>query len=89
MKILITNNVMKKQLLHILLLSAYISTADSYAQKLDNLTELKLKSQNEIFHNLGKAPHTPAFDAEGYWVWGSSVVKGEDGKYHMLPKDIG
>jgi len=75
---------MKKQLLHILLLSAFISTVHSYAQKLDNLTELKQKSQNEIFHNLGKAPYTPAFESEGYWTWGSSVVKDEDGKYHMF-----
>ena len=54
------------------------------AQKIDNLIELKQKSQNPLFHQLGKAIKTPAFESEGYWSWGSSVVKGDDGKYHMF-----
>lgn len=54
------------------------------AQKLENLPALKQHSQNELFHRLAKAPRAPAFECEGYWVWGSSVVKGEDGKYHMF-----
>ena len=56
----------------------------SSAQKLDNLVELKQKSENPLFHHLDKAPRTPAFECEGYWAWGSSVVKGDDGKYHMF-----
>ena len=44
------------------------------AQKIDNLIELKQKSQNPLFHQLGKAIKTPAFESEGYWSWGSSVV---------------
>lgn len=55
-----------------------------FAQKIENLKELKLESKNELFHRLGKAPLTPAFESEGYWTWGSSVIKGEDGKYHMF-----
>lgn len=62
------------------------------AQKIDNLVELKERSGNELFHRLGKAPRTPAFESEGYWTWGSSVVKGDDGKYHMyvsrFPKSL-
>lgn len=54
------------------------------AQQIDNLIELKQKSQNSLFHRLGKAIETPAFESEGYWSWGSSVVKGDDGKYHMF-----
>lgn len=54
--------------------------------------ELKEKSKNELFHNLGKAPRTPAFQCEGYWVWGSSVIQEDDGKYHMyvsrFPKSL-
>ena len=73
---------MKRHLLF-LLIAAFICTATS-AQKIDNLVELKQKSHNPLFHNLGKASRTPAFESEGYWVWGSSVVKGEDGKYHMF-----
>ncbi|WP_418211905.1 glycoside hydrolase family protein [Bacteroides zhangwenhongii] len=61
-----------------------VSTSIVFAQKIDNLVELKQQSKNELFHNLKKAPHTPAFKSEGYWVWGSSVVKDEDGKYHMF-----
>lgn len=66
-----------------LLIATFICTATS-AQRIDNLVELKQKSHNPLFHNLGKASRTPAFESEGYWVWGSSVVKGEDGKYHMF-----
>ena len=66
-----------------LLIATFICMATS-AQKIDNLVELKQKSHNSLFHNLGKASRTPAFESEGYWVWGSSVVKGEDGKYHMF-----
>ena len=32
------------------------------AQKIDNLIELKQKSQNPLFHQLGKALKTPAFE---------------------------
>lgn len=66
-----------------LLIATFICMATS-AQRIDNLVELKQKSHNPLFHNLGKASRTPAFESEGYWVWGSSVVKGEDGKYHMF-----
>lgn len=45
------------------------------AQQIDNLIELKQKSQNSLFHRLDKAIETPAFESEGYWSWGSSVVK--------------
>jgi hypothetical protein len=30
------------------------------------------------------APVSGGFRMPGYWVWGSSVIKGEDGKYHMF-----
>ncbi|MEG2514403.1 MAG: glycoside hydrolase family protein, partial [Bacteroidaceae bacterium] len=45
---------------------------------------LKKHSSNSLFSRLGKAIQTPAFESEGYWVWGSSVVKGEDNLYHMF-----
>ena len=53
-------------------------------KKIENLPVMKQQSQNELFHRLDKAPRTPAFECEGYWSWGSSVVKGENGKYHMF-----
>ena len=74
------------------LLLGVFFTANVYSQKIDNLLELKEKSKNELFHNLDKAPRTPAFQCEGYWVWGSSVIQGNDGKYHMyvsrFPKSL-
>lgn len=39
------------------------------------------------------APKGGGFRDDNYWVWGSSVIKGEDGKYHMFAsrwsKDVG
>ncbi|MEO9513476.1 MAG: glycoside hydrolase family protein [Flavobacteriaceae bacterium] len=40
-------------------------------------------AQNKILDNLDVAPVHGGLEMEEYWVWGSSVVKGEDGKYHM------
>ena len=77
---------MKKSFLYVIscFMCTLVSTSIVFAQKIDNLVALKQQSKNELFHKLKKAPHTPAFESEGYWVWGSSVVKGEDGKYHMF-----
>lgn len=30
------------------------------------------------------APKNGGFSDPDYWIWGSSVIKGEDGKYHMF-----
>jgi hypothetical protein len=40
--------------------------------------------ENMIFSKIDQAPVGGGFSQEGYWVWGSSVVKGEDGLYHMF-----
>lgn len=55
-----------------------------YAQTLQEVQQKKIKSQNPLFRKLGKAYKAPAFECEGWWVWGSSVIKGDDGKYHMF-----
>ena len=73
---LLTTLPMKRH--HLLFLFAAFIAITSSAQKLDNLVELKQKSENPLFHHLDKAPRTPAFECEGYWAWGSSVVKGDD-----------
>lgn len=44
----------------------------------------KTDNQNFIFKQLGAAPTAPAFSMKGYWVWCSSVVKGDDNLYHMF-----
>ena len=41
-------------------------------------------AQNSIFDKLKAAPVGGGFEMEDYWVWGSSVIKGEDDKYHMF-----
>lgn len=74
---------MRKQHLYVLLCFTVLGST-VFAQKTENLTKLKRQSENELFHHLGQAPRTPAFESEGYWVWGSSVIKGNDGKYHMF-----
>jgi hypothetical protein len=38
---------------------------------------------NPILGHMGVVPVNGGFKQEGYWVWGSSIVKGDDGKYHM------
>jgi hypothetical protein len=50
----------------------------------NNLLEQKSNSENPIFKNLEKAYRTPAMVMDDYWVWGSSVVKDGQGKYHIF-----
>lgn len=47
------------------------------------LIGLSVKGQNPIYSNLGTAPIDGGLEMKDYWVWGSSVIKGDDGKYHM------
>lgn len=68
----------------VLLAALALCATAARAQTQEDLRAMKEHSRNEIFHRLAKAPRKPAFECEGYWVWGSSVVKGEDGKYHMF-----
>lgn len=51
-------------------------------------------NNNEAFiDKLLPSPVGGGFAMEGYWVWGSSVIKGTDGLYHMFAdrwaKDLG
>ena len=40
--------------------------------------------ENCIYGKMGEAPVGGGFSMEGYWVWCSTVIKGEDGQYHMF-----
>ncbi len=40
--------------------------------------------ENNIYKRIGEAPVDGGFSQEDYWVWGSSVIRGDDGKYHMF-----
>ncbi|WP_073120243.1 glycoside hydrolase family protein [Reichenbachiella agariperforans] len=44
---------------------------------------LTVDAQEDSGLHLGIAPVDGGLQMEDYWVWGSSVVKGEDGQYHM------
>lgn len=47
-----------------------------------------MTSENPIFSRIGKIPRNGGFRQEGYRVWGSSVVRGDDGRYHMFASRI-
>lgn len=59
----------------LMLLILLINVQLSWAQKAD--------ASNPIFSQLSTAQRTPAFSMKGYWVWCSTVIKGDDNKYHM------
>lgn len=40
--------------------------------------------KDEFFSRLLPAPRRGGFAMEGYWVWCGSVIRGEDGRYHMF-----
>ncbi|MEG2500550.1 MAG: hypothetical protein RSA78_05740, partial [Oscillospiraceae bacterium] len=42
------------------------------------------RNEQNIEKYFGTAPCGGGFSMEGYWVWCGSVIKGEDGKYHMF-----
>lgn len=42
------------------------------------------QSTADFSAKMGKAPVGGGFNMEDYWVWCGSVIKGEDGKYHMF-----
>jgi hypothetical protein len=46
-------------------------------------TPIKKEWENTVFERIGVAPVGGGFQMEGYWVWGSAVVKGDDNLYHM------
>jgi hypothetical protein len=39
---------------------------------------------NTLLSRIDKAPVDGGFQMEGYWVWDPSVVKGDDGTFHMF-----
>lgn len=43
-----------------------------------------MNSEKAFIDKLMPAPKGGGFSMDGYWVWGSSVIKGEDGLYHMF-----
>lgn len=56
---------MKKLYVSVLMGILWITTP-GFAQKMNDLIQMKKESKNELFHRLDKAPCTPAFESEGY-----------------------
>lgn len=67
---------MKKSVTILLLLVCLVSSAQSGSSAGDD--------RNFIFKKTGVTPLEPAFSMKGYWVWCSSVSKGDDQLYHMF-----
>ncbi len=48
--------------------------------------------ENTLYNRIQTAPVGGGFRMKDYWVWGSSVINGDDGLYHMFasrwPKDV-
>ncbi len=40
--------------------------------------------KNDIYERIAPSPVGGGYEDENYWVWGSAVVKGDDGLYHMF-----
>ncbi|WP_346320390.1 glycoside hydrolase family protein [Chitinophaga sp. YIM B06452] len=47
-------------------------------------TAAALRQEGAFADKILPAPVNGGFMMEGYWVWDPSVVKGEDGRYHMF-----
>jgi predicted GH43/DUF377 family glycosyl hydrolase len=43
-----------------------------------------LQNKTAFIERLAPSAHNGGFQMEDYWVWGASVIKGDDGKYHMF-----
>lgn len=41
-------------------------------------------AENALFRRFGHVKPDSGFRQDGWWVWGSSIVKGDDGKFHMF-----
>lgn len=49
------------------------------------LGSINCSEKKEAFiDKLGPSVKNGGFEMEDYWVWGASVIKGEDGRYHMF-----
>jgi hypothetical protein len=66
-----------------ILFGCLFCTISASSQDIHVLREQKLKSDNEIFSQLGQSVRNGGFSMDGYWIWGASVIKGDDSLYHM------
>jgi hypothetical protein len=61
------------------------AAADGIRESQIGLAKFLFKDDGEDFQSrLMPAPLKGGFRQDGYWVWCGSVIKGDDGKYHMF-----
>ena len=61
------------------------AAADGIRESGIELAKYLVKDDGEDFHaRLMPAPLQGGLQLDGYWVWCGSVIKGDDGKYHMF-----
>ena len=71
-------------LISIVILFSCTKTKKEEVKTSEELTLKKKEWKNTIFNRIGEAPVNGGFKMDGYWVWGSTVIKGDDGLYHMF-----
>ena len=47
-------------------------------------TDYDPRWKNQIYQFIQEAPVGGGFQMEGYWVWCGSVIRGDDGQFHMF-----
>ncbi|AWX43654.1 hypothetical protein HME9304_00645 [Flagellimonas maritima] len=67
-----------KFLLRLLLIFIIVGCGD----RIKKSTSPNKKTNRSFMDLLLPAPKDGGFQMDGYWVWGMSVIKGNDGKYH-------
>lgn len=73
----------------VLLGSVAVGKSENPYMKRQNASNIK---GNAVFESLGRAKVDGGYRDPDYWVWGSSIVKGDDDTFHMYvsrwPKNI-
>jgi hypothetical protein len=74
-----------KMKLLVVLIILSVSFSCSQKVKTDQGTpEYDVRWTNHIYSAMQEAPVGGGFQMEGYWVWCGSVIKGDDGMFHMF-----
>ncbi|MEN8734492.1 MAG: DUF6250 domain-containing protein, partial [Lentimonas sp.] len=66
------------------LVKSHHQYADLKVYQLNTKKKVVSKSENDLFDRIEAAPVGGGFEQDDYWVWGSSVVKADDGTFHMF-----
>ena len=86
------NLILGRNLFFTALLLALFFSCKPKTEVLQTKTEYDERWTNEIYPAIQEAPVGGGFEMEGYWVWCGSVIKGNDGLFHMFgsrwPKEL-